>query len=108
MWKKLLFVVLLLAVLIAMAPFRSPAVALMPDVTIKPLRSKANAIINLMGALGGIIYLIITTFLYKTTGDTYVSYLPLFLIVGGIIGAFTLRSNRERHTKRGRTRTDTC
>lgn len=59
--------------------------ALMPDVTPKPLRSKANAIINLMGALGGIIYLIITTFLYKTTADVYVSYLPLFAIVGGIM-----------------------
>ena len=52
---------------------------------ILPLRSKANAIINLMGALGGIIYLIITTFLYKTTADVYVSYLPLFAIVGGIM-----------------------
>ena len=63
------FVVLLFVLLLAMSTFRSPAVALMPDVTIKPLRSKANAIINLMGALGGIIYLIITTFLYKTTSD---------------------------------------
>ena len=41
-----------------MSTFRSPAVALMPDVTIKPLRSKANAVINLMGAAGGIIVLI--------------------------------------------------
>ena len=71
--------------LITMGTYRSPAVALMPDVTPKPLRSKANAIINLMGALGGIIYLIITTFLYKTTSDVYVSYLPLFAIVGGIM-----------------------
>lgn len=43
------FIALLLIVLVAMATFRSPAVALMPDVTIKPLRSKANAVINLMG-----------------------------------------------------------
>ena len=40
-----------------MATFRSPAVALMPDVTPKPLRSKANAVINLMGSAGGIIVL---------------------------------------------------
>ena len=40
-----------------MATFRSPAVALMPDVTVKPLRSKANAVINLMGTAGGIIVL---------------------------------------------------
>ena len=84
-WKIICFVIGLGLLLIAMGTYRSPAVALMPDVTPKPLRSKANAIINLMGALGGIIYLIITTFLYKTTGDVYVSYLPLFAIVGGIM-----------------------
>ena len=53
------FIVLLLAVLIAMAIFRSPAVALMPDVTIKPLRSQANAIINLMGTFGGMLVLVL-------------------------------------------------
>ena len=47
------FVSVLLIALIAMSTFRSPAVSLMPDVTIKPLRSKANAIINLMGAAAG-------------------------------------------------------
>ena len=85
MWKTVCFIITLGLLLIAMGTYRSPAVALMPDVTPKPLRSKANAIINLMGALGGIIYLIITTFLYKTSADVYVSYLPLFLIVGGIM-----------------------
>ena len=38
-----------------------------------------------MGTTGGIIYLLVTTFLYKTSSDVYVSYLPLFLIVGGIM-----------------------
>jgi len=84
-WKTVCFVIGLGMLLITMGTYRSPAVALMPDVTPKPLRSKANAIINLMGALGGIIYLIITTFLYKTTSETYVSYMPLFAIVGGIM-----------------------
>ena len=83
--KLVLFIAVLGLLLIAMGTYRSPAVALMPDLTPKPLRSRANAIINLMGALGGIIYLIITTFLYKTTADVYVSYLPLFAIVGGIM-----------------------
>ena len=85
LWKTVCFVIGLGMLLITMGTYRSPAVALMPDVTPKPLRSKANAIINLMGALGGIIYLIITTFLYKTSSDVYVSYLPLFAIVGGIM-----------------------
>ena len=84
-WKQVCFIIGLCILLVAMGTYRSPAVALMPDVTPKPLRSKANAIINLMGALGGIIYLVITTFLYKTTADVYVSYLPLFAIVGGIM-----------------------
>lgn len=53
----IVFAVLLFFLLIAMGTFRSPAVALMPDVTPKPLRSKANAIINLMGAIGGIVVL---------------------------------------------------
>ncbi len=84
-WKMVCFIIGLGLLLISMGTYRSPAVALMPDVTPKPLRSKANAIINLMGALGGILYLLITTFLYNTSGDAYVSYLPLFAIVGGIM-----------------------
>lgn len=84
-WKLACFILGLGVLLVAMGTYRSPAVALMPDVTPKPLRSKANAIINLMGALGGILYLIITTFLYKTSPDVYTSYLPLFAIVGVIM-----------------------
>lgn len=58
-WVLAIFIVVLLMVLISMATFRSPAVALMPDVTVKPLRSKANAIINLMGTAGGILVLLL-------------------------------------------------
>lgn len=83
--KLWLFIGVLGLLLVAMGTYRSPAVALMPDVTPKPLRSKANAIINLMGAIGGILYLLITTFLYSTKGEGYISYLPLFAIVGGIM-----------------------
>ena len=86
-WKLVCFIVCLGLLLVAMGTYRSPAVALMPDVTPKPLRSKANAIIKLMGALGGIVYLVITTFLYRSAADVYVSYLPMFLIVGGIMVA---------------------
>ncbi len=84
-WKTVCFVIGLGLLLISMGTYRSPAVALMPDVTPKPLRSKANAIINLMGSCGGILYLLITSFLYKTSSDVYVSYLPLFAIVGCIM-----------------------
>ena len=40
-------------VLIFMMMYRNPAVALMPDITPKPLRAKANGIINIMGYFGG-------------------------------------------------------
>lgn len=78
------FIVILALLLIAMGTYRSPAVALMPDVTPKPLRSKANAVINLMGAVGGILYLIVTSVLYstaRTAGLAHVDYQPLFIIV---------------------------
>ena len=55
----LIFIVILLASLLSMATFRSPAVALMPDVTPKPLRSKGNAVINLMGSFGGVAVLVL-------------------------------------------------
>ncbi len=41
--------------LLAMAFFRTPVIALMPDLTPSPLRSKANGVINLMGGVGGVI-----------------------------------------------------
>lgn len=67
------YMVILLLVLIAMATFRSPAVALMPDVTPKPLRSQANAIINLCGGIGGAIaFLIYTVVLFGTNLYNYV------------------------------------
>ena len=85
--KVALFICVLGLLLVAMGTYRSPAVALMPDITPKPLRSKANAIINLMGAVGGILYLLITTFLYHVKSETYVSFFPLFAIVAGIMAA---------------------
>lgn len=78
-----LFVVALALTLIAMAMYRSPAVALMPDLTPKPLRSSANAVINLMGAVGGIYAMILIRVLVKK-GD-HPSYLPVFLGVAFIM-----------------------
>ncbi len=82
------FVIVLGLLLVAMGSYRSPAVALMPDVTPKPLRSKGNAIINLMGAVGGILYLGVAAVLYptgKVAGLAHVNYQPLFLIVSGVM-----------------------
>ena len=78
------FLVVLCFVLIAMSVFRTPAVSLMPDVTPKPLRSKANAIINLMGCAGGIIALIFMNF----TAIEYQSYTLTFVILGVLMLVF--------------------
>ena len=86
--KMVAFIVVLGLLLISMGTYRSPAVALMPDVTQKPLRSRANAIINLMGAVGGIIYLAIAAVMYpnsKVLGLDHVNYQPLFIVVALIM-----------------------
>lgn len=88
-WKIGVFIGVLLCLLVVMGTYRSPAVALMPDVTPKPLRSKGNAVINLMGAVGGVLYLGIAAVLYsssRTGGLDHVDYLPLFIIVAVIMG----------------------
>ncbi len=92
-----LFVVALGLTLIAMAMYRSPAVALMPDLTPKPLRSAANAIINLMGAIGAVYALILIRFLVKA--ETRPSYLLVFVGVAVMMAlsvAILLLTIREK------------
>lgn len=88
----ILFIALLLMILIAMATFRSPAVALMPDVTMKPLRSKGNAIINLMGTAGGILVLVLgIIFGTSSVKNALMSYTAFYGVVAAImIGALTI------------------
>lgn len=80
------FIAILLVTLVAMATFRSPAVALMPDVTPKPLRSKANAVINLMGSLGGILILV-AGILFGTgkSHNALMNYIPVFAVTSGLM-----------------------
>ncbi len=80
------FVGVLLVVLLAMAVFRSPAVALMPDVTVKPLRSKANAVINLMGTAGGILVLLLgSVFATSAVKNQLMSYTVYYAVIAGIM-----------------------
>ena len=82
----ILFVALLLVILVAMATFRSPAVALMPDVTVKPLRSKANAIINLMGTAGGILVLVLgMVFATSAVRNQMMNYTVYYCVIAGIM-----------------------
>lgn len=73
---------LLLLTLFAMASFRSPAVALMPDVTVKPLRSQANAVINLMGTAGGMLVLVLGM-VFKT-GKTFNQLMSYTGFIGAV------------------------
>lgn len=74
-----LFFISLGAVLLVMGTYRSPAVALMPDLTPKALRSKANAVINLMGAVGGIYTLFMMSRLIPKVENP--SYSSIFIAV---------------------------
>lgn len=93
-----LFVVALFGTLLAMGLYRSPSVALMPDLTPNRLRSKANAVINLMGAVGGV-YSLIMIKLLVGPGERP-GYLPLFVSIGALMVAavgvlvITIRENR--------------
>jgi len=76
----------LFALLFAMSVYRTPAVAYMPDVTPKPLRSKANAVINLMGSAGGISILAAGMFLGTGAPEnSLASFLPLFIFTTALM-----------------------
>jgi MFS family permease len=93
-----LFMVSLGLVLIAMATYRSPAVALMPDVTAKQVRSQGNAVINLMGTLGGTIILALKIFI-KSDNNDYTSFLvtvAALMVICVLVMFVTVRENKYR------------
>ena len=93
------FIATLLVVLVAMATFRSPAVALMPDVTIKPLRSKANAIINLTGTAGAMLVLALGI-VFATSKNHYMQYtgyvvaVVAIMLIGLIVFLLTVKEKK--------------
>lgn len=107
------FFITLMALLVTMAIYRTPAVAYMPDVTPKPLRSKANAIINLVGYLGGIFTTVVMMFMLKSEKQTdgsssYTddqSFLPVFIIiavfmlVAVLVQTFSISETKLPHVK---------
>lgn len=98
----ILYIGILLIVLVAMSSFRTPAVSLMPDVTPKPLRSKANAIINLMGVVGGVISLGSMAYTAKVGSDLYNKYafipamvvLSILMLVILVVFLTTVKENK--------------
>lgn len=98
--KLITFIIVLLLLLVSMGIYRSPAVSLMPDVTPAPLRSKANAVINLMGTVGGVYALLMIKLVLKTSTDgSLTNYLPLAASIAGlmilavVILFFTIKEN---------------
>ena len=82
----IVFIILLLFTLVSMSVFRSPAVALMPDVTPKPLRSKANAVVNMMGGIAGALVLGLgILFGTDKTENALMSYTVFFSVVAGLM-----------------------
>ena len=60
-----LFVACTSTLLLSMAFWRTPVIALMPDITPSQYRSQANGVINLMGGLGTIIASLVGSTLYE-------------------------------------------
>lgn len=93
-----LFIGALFALLVSMGLYRSPAVALMPDLTPNKLRSKGNAVINLMGAVGGV-YTLIMIKLLVGKGDRP-DYTPLFVSVAALmaiaVGVLVITINEKK------------
>lgn len=99
----IIFAGILFIALISMTIFRSPAVALMPDITIKPLRSKANAVITLMGALGGIIavYVIMLSGMNRHDYDNHVFvYIFIGVLMLVILGLFLWKVDEPELVKK--------
>ena len=102
------FITVLMVILVTMSVYRTPAVAYMPDVTEKPLRSKANAIINLVGYIGGIFATVVMMFMLKSEkneeGESVYSasqsFLPVFIVIAAfmlitvLIMVFTVNENK--------------
>lgn len=105
------FFISLLLILIVMATYRTPAVAYMPDVTEKPLRSKANAIINLVGYIGAIFATGVMMFMLKSEknelGESVYSegqsFIPVFIVIAAfmlvsvIVMVLTVKENKLPH-----------
>jgi len=99
-------VVMMGIVLMFMMMYRNPAVALMPDITPKPLRAKANGIINIMGYLGGAFATVLGIFLvlsnYINAADSarnlWTIELPfiiasVLMVISALVLFFTVREN---------------
>ena len=92
LWNSLVGVIIfMLLFLVIMQAYRSPAVAFMPDITPKPLRSTANGIINLIGYLGGVFVAVMGMLpMLKLTSDSSLSQIQHVVLWPFIICTFIM------------------
>ena len=94
-WSLVSLIVIVVVMNVVMATFRSPTVALMPDITPEPLRSKANSIINLMGGLGAIIAFFVGSRLYNLNRG-YPFYMAAVVMLASLLVInFSIREKRD-------------
>jgi MFS family permease len=77
-----LFIICLLGILLSQTIIRTPAVSLMPDITPSPLRSPGNAMISLIGGVGGAVGFLIYTVVFMFDSPTFIlssQYWVIFL-----------------------------
>ena len=80
---------------VAMTAFRAPTVALMPDITPSPLRSKANGIINFMGGLGALLAFFVFSQLFKVDPDLPFVVTSALMVVVLLVLLKTIREPRD-------------
>lgn len=96
------FMVVVGLMLLAMAAFRTPLIALMPDITPSPLRSKANGVINMMGGIGGILALFGGAFLYEVNKVLPFVVGAIILVLTALVVVWKIKESKE-YTEESRT-----
>jgi MFS family permease len=85
----------IIVVLLAMAVFRTPTIALMPDITPSPLRSKANAVINVMGGLAALLAFFVGSKLYDMGRPVPFWVSSVLLVLAVAIVVWRIKEPRE-------------
>ncbi len=107
-------VAMMAVVLLFMMMYRNPAVALMPDITPKPLRARANGIINIMGYLGGAfatvlgIFLVLSSYINAPDAERNLWTIELpfiiasvLMVISALVLFFTVKENAIAEEIRG-------
>lgn len=94
-YSLLFFMIVIICMNFFMSIYRSPTVALMPDITPRPLRSKANGIINFMGGVGSVVTLIATGFLLRINEIYPFAVVSIIMILVVILMYVLVREPKE-------------